>query len=66
MGPEYPPDNKQELLDAQGCLDESPLGGEEYAHDSDGVVSALEENSRLRGLVVKLTDLILRGVADRR
>jgi len=28
-------------------------------------VSLLEENARLRGLVVKLTDLILRNVADR-
>jgi hypothetical protein len=33
---------------------------------SDNVLSLLEENARLRGLVVKLTDLILKNVADRR
>jgi hypothetical protein len=62
MGPAYPPDGKREFLDEQGCLEEPPLR-DEYA--SDDVVSLLEENARLRGLVVKLTDLILRNVADR-
>jgi hypothetical protein len=32
---------------------------------SDSIMSLLEENARLRGLVVKLTDLILKNVADR-
>ncbi|MGB8398079.1 hypothetical protein [Bradyrhizobium sp.] len=57
----------------QNCLDEALRGDEairadEYSDDefSDGLVSLLEENARLRGLVVKLSDIILRHVADRR
>ena len=67
MGPAYPPDGKREFLDEQGCLEEAPLRYEYDSDDerSDDVVSLLEENARLRGLVVKLTDLILRNVADR-
>jgi len=67
MGPAYPPDSKQEFLVEQRCLDESPLRDEEYADDehSDGVTSLLEENARLRGLVVKLTDIILKNVTER-
>jgi hypothetical protein len=67
MGPAYPPDGKREFLDEQGCLEETPLRDEYDSDDerSDDVVSLLEENARLRGLVVKLTDLILRNVADR-
>ncbi len=67
MEPTYPPDSKQEFLDEQGCLDESLLRDEEFADDehSDGVVSLLEENARLRGIVVRLTDIILRSVVDR-
>jgi len=37
--------------------DESPLWGDEH---TDDVLSLLEENARLRGLVVKLSNLILR------
>ena len=33
---------------------------------ADDVLSLLEENARLRGLVVKLSNLILRNVADQR
>jgi hypothetical protein len=72
MGIAYPPDRKQEILDEQEspqeCLNESLLGEEEYTDDehSDDVLSLLEENARLRGLVVKLTDLILKNVADRK
>ena len=57
MGIAYPPHNKQ------NSLDESPLPGDE---STDDVLSLLEENARLRGLVVKLSNLILRNVADRR
>jgi hypothetical protein len=32
---------------------------------SEDVLSLLEENARLRGLVVKLTEIILRNVAER-
>ena len=62
----YPPDSKPQFLDTQS-RDESPRRGEEYEDDecSDGVLSLLEENARLRGLVVKLTEIILRSVADR-
>ena len=68
MGRVYPQDSKQEFLDKQEGLDEPPLSGEDYDEDecSDGVLSLLEENARLRGLVVKLTDLILKNVTDRR
>ncbi len=67
MGPAYPPDCKQEFLGEQEYFDESPLRGEDYADDShsDGVASLLEENARLRSLVVRLTDLVLRSVAER-
>jgi hypothetical protein len=67
MGRVYPPDGRHEVLDKQECLDESPLRGEEYEDDerSEEVLSLLEENARLRGLVVKLTEIILRNVADR-
>jgi hypothetical protein len=67
MGRVYPQDSKQEFLDKQERLDEPPHGGEDYDEDecSDGVLSLLEENARLRGLVVKLTEIILRNVAER-
>jgi hypothetical protein len=67
MGRVYRPDSKQELLDKQEGLDEPPLRGEEYEDDerSDGILSLLEENARLRGLVVKLTEIILKNVAHR-
>jgi hypothetical protein len=68
MGIAYPPERKQEFLDEQQeCLDESLLR-EEYTDDehSDDVLSLLEENARLRGLVIKLTDLILKNVADQK
>jgi hypothetical protein len=67
MGRVYPPDRKLECLDRQEGRGESPRRGEEYEDDecSDGVLSLLEENARLRGLVVKLTEMILRSVADR-
>ena len=40
----------------------SPLRDEDSAEDehADDIVSLLEENARLRGLVVKLTDMILK------
>jgi hypothetical protein len=61
MRPAYPPDREQDFLD------ETQLGDDDFASDecSDGVTSLLEENARLRGLVVKLTDIILKTVVDR-
>ena len=58
-------DDVLSLLEENARLreDESPVWGDEHA---DGVLSLLEENARLRGLVVKLSNLILRNVADRR
>jgi hypothetical protein len=43
---------------------EPALRGDEYADDI--LLSLLEENARLRGLVVKLSNLILRNVAEQR
>jgi hypothetical protein len=62
MGTSYSPYSTQERLDG------SPLGCDEYTYDehTGDVVSLLEENARLRRLVVKLSDLILRNVVDRR
>jgi hypothetical protein len=63
-GDEYT-DDVLSLLEENAQLreDESPLWGDEH---TDDVLSLLEENARLRGLVVKLSNLILRNVADRR
>src|SRR5882757_3496196 len=63
MGPAYLPDSKQEFPDVRDCLDEQPLRGDEFGDDetSDGLMSLLEENARLRGLVIKLTDIILKN-----
>ena len=68
MGPAYPPDSKQDFLDEQEYFDESPLRGDDDSDDdrSHGVTSLLEENARLRALVVRLTDLVLKSVADQR
>jgi hypothetical protein len=51
----------------QGRLVEAPLGRDGYAHDEytdDEIVSLLEENARLRKLVMSLSSLVLRNVAD--
>jgi hypothetical protein len=69
MGIANPQDRKQEFTDEQECLDESLLRDEDDDADheqSDSVLSLLEENARLRGLVVRLTGLILKNVADRK
>jgi hypothetical protein len=59
MGPAYP-HTTQERLDGLA------LREEEYTYDehSDDVVSLLEENARLRSLVVRLSEIILRNVVD--
>jgi hypothetical protein len=65
----YAASGEREFLDKQGCLHEHPIAGEGRGQDedefSDNDISLLEENARLRGLVVKLTDIILRNVVDR-
>jgi hypothetical protein len=52
----------------QDRLDESPPGYDEDTYDEQAgdVVSLLEENARLRRLVIKLSELVLRNVVDRR
>jgi len=62
MGPAYRPHSTQERRDG------SPPGCDEDTYDehTDDVVSLLEENARLRSLVIKLSELILRNVVDRR
>ena len=60
------------LHGTQGRLVEAPLGRDGYAHDEytddeytdDEIVSLLEENARLRKLVMSLSSLVLRNVAD--
>jgi len=51
----------------KGRLVEAPLGRDGFAYDKytdDDVVSLLEENARLRKLVITLSELVLRNVAD--
>jgi len=61
MVPAQPPQNTQERIDG------SSLGRDDDTYDEytdDDVVSLLEENARLRKLVVRLSELVLRNVAD--
>ena len=60
MGKVYSLDSKQEQLDG------SPLECDEIAYDehTDNVASLLEDNARLRKLVIKLSEIILRNVVD--
>ena len=62
MGTGYPSRSTQERVDG------SSPECDEYANDehTGDVVSLLEENARLRRLVVTLSDLILRNIADKR
>jgi hypothetical protein len=50
----------------QGYLDRRPDRRDEYSFDEhgEGVFSLLEENARLRGLVVTLSTMILKFVVD--
>ena len=57
MRTEYPQRSKQ------GRLGEPSLWDDEHTED---VQSLLEENARLRGLLVQLSDLIRRNVPDPR
>jgi hypothetical protein len=48
-------------------LDGSSFGPDEFTDDDyadDDVVSLLEENARLRKLVIRLSEIVLRNVAD--
>ncbi len=57
----------QPLHNIQERIDGSPFGREDDTFDEftdDDVVSLLEENARLRKLVVRLSEIVLRNVAD--
>jgi hypothetical protein len=61
MGPGQPRRSTQEELD------ESSFERDDFAEDngmSDDIVSLLEENARLRKLVLSLSEMVLRNVAD--
>ena len=50
-------------------LDGSTFGPDDFTDDEyadDDVVSLLEENARLRKLVVRLSEIVLRNVANER
>jgi hypothetical protein len=50
----------------QGRRVKSPLGRDGFDYDkyTDVVVSLLQENARLRKLVISLSELVLRSIAD--
>jgi hypothetical protein len=60
MGNVSPLDSNQERVDG------SPLESDEITYDehTDDVASLLEDNARLRELVFKLSQIILRNVVD--
>jgi hypothetical protein len=47
-------------------LDASSFGPDDFTDDycDDDVVSLLEENARLRKLVIRLSEIVLRNVAE--
>jgi hypothetical protein len=61
MVPAYLPRRTQEYLEESPDCDEIA-----FDEHTDDIVSLLEENARLRGLVVKLSELVLRNVVDGR
>jgi hypothetical protein len=57
----------QPLQNALKELDGSSFGPDDFNdedYSDDDVVSLLEENARLRKLVVRLSEIVLRNVAD--
>ena len=57
----------QPLHNALQERDTSSFGPDDFTDDDysdDDVVSLLEENARLRKLVVRLSEIVLRNVAD--
>jgi len=55
-------DNIQEALDGSSL--EYDNFTDDGHSDDDDVVSLLEENARLRKLVIRLSEIVLRNVAD--
>jgi hypothetical protein len=65
MGNAYPSFSKQN----QSTRSSGPHNDEDESWDTDldtDLVSLLEENARLRALVVRLSDLVLRNVVDQK
>ncbi len=63
MVPAQPPHGRHTGMDG------SSLARDDFADDdymSDDIVSLLEENARLRKLVLSLSEMVLRNVADAR
>jgi hypothetical protein len=59
----------QPLHSTQEKLDGPSFRRDDFAYDDcadDDIVSLLEENARLRKLVVNLSEIVLRSVADER
>lgn len=59
MGPARPQNEPDRQPDTQ------PLAAEGSVRESVDVLSLLEENARLRGLVVKLSELVLKNVLNK-
>jgi hypothetical protein len=59
MGPARPQNEQDRRLDSQ------LLAAEESVQESVDVLSLIEENVRLRKLVVKLSELVLKNVLDK-
>ena len=58
---------QQPLHNALKELDGTSFGPDDFTDDDycdDDVVSLLEENARLRKLVVRLSEIVLRNVAE--
>ena len=74
----YPPRNARDRLDQtphrdddymaeiRPLLEENTRADKSDAEYTNDVSSLLEENAQLRGLVVKLSNIILKNVADQR
>ncbi len=59
--------NVHQLSNTSHELDPSLLAEDEWETDSDAsIVRLLEENARLRALVVQLSDLVLKHVAEQK
>ena len=57
----------QPLHNALDEFDGSSFGPDDFTdddHSGDDIVSLLEENARLRKLVVRLSEIVLRNVAN--
>jgi hypothetical protein len=65
MGNVYPPLSKQDQHSGSISAHDDDDTGWDNDVDAD-LASLLEENARLRALVVRLSDLVLKNVVDRK